>query len=118
MKKGQEDELARLGEIYDKKLSPGPFPSRDFRVAGLPPQLDLRLELYIYDIAGIASHGIKLATITAERRAEFRKIVAQNFWDRHPETRERVTAESTPVLFQLMEDMEEARLIVKKYLAS
>jgi hypothetical protein len=73
--------------------------------------------MYLADVAGIASHGRRLASISAARRAEFKKIVAQSFEERWPYTSAKITLERSPTLLRLMKDTDEARLLVMRYLA-
>jgi len=111
------DVLDRLREIYETKLGKGPFPNADCSAARLSDREHGILVLYLADVAGIASHGRKLASITAERRVEFKNIVAQSFEERWPDTNAKIIFERSPTLFRLMKDTDEARLLVMRYLA-
>ena len=71
--------------------------------------------LYLDDIAGIASHGVKLATLEEPRKLEFQKLVARSFSERYPGAIRKITLKKTPVLLQLLADTEEARLLIKAY---
>jgi hypothetical protein len=115
MSDSQQDILIRLGEIYTQKLFGGPFPSKECEAAWIRGRFHGELILYLADIAGIASHGVKLANLEEPRRTSFVKLASQSFFDRHPEAKVKITPIKTPVLFQLMADTEEARLLINQY---
>jgi hypothetical protein len=109
------DPLDRLRLMYEQNLRRGPFPTEECYIAGFGDgSIRLELDLFLADIAGIASHGQKLKVISTARRLEFLRISSSSFWDRFPspEIRERITVERTPSLFRLMEDAEEARQLI------
>jgi hypothetical protein len=110
--------LVRLREIYLRKLRIGPFPTDECSRARIGGKLHGELVIYLADIAGIASHGVKLADLGESRKLEFQMLVARNFWESNPSARQKITLEKTPVLFQLLTDTEEARLLIKEYLGS
>lgn len=112
------DALDRLREMYETKLGKGPFPTADCSAARLNDREHGILTLYLADIAGIASHGRRLASVTADRHAEFKKIVARSFEERWPDTSVKITTEKSPALFRLMNDTEEARRLIMRYLAA
>jgi hypothetical protein len=115
MNEVQQDDLVRLREIYVQKLGVGPFPVEECSIARIRGRLHGELVIYLADIAGIASHGVKLANLGELRRLEFQELVARSFWELNPTARQKITMKKTPVLFQLLADTEEARLLIKKY---
>jgi hypothetical protein len=72
--------------------------------------------MYLADVAGIASHGSKLIGLEAVRREEFRKLVSESFTERWPQIAQQISINETPKLRRLMDDTEEARLLIKKIL--
>jgi hypothetical protein len=110
------DILITLREMYDSKLGKEPFPTKECASAGFTDRLHGELVMFLADIAGIASHGEKLATVSASRKLEFQRLTDRSFWERWPDARARVTPESTPNLYRRMEDTEKARLLIRKYL--
>jgi hypothetical protein len=111
----QQRNLVRLHEIYLQKLGVGPFPTNECAAARITGSLRGGLVVYLSDIAGIASHGVKMATLEEPRKLEFQKLVARSFWERYPDAIRKISLEKTPVLFQRLEDTEEARLLIKAY---
>ena len=107
--------MVRLREMYVQKLGVGPFPTEECFAARIHGKLHGKLVLYLDDIAGIASHGVKLADLEELRKLEFQKLVARSFWEQNPSARQKITLKKTPVLFQLLADTEEARLLIKEY---
>jgi hypothetical protein len=105
-----------LREIYEKKLAAGPFPTADCSTARLTGREHGRLTMFVADIAGIASHGRRLDSITETRKWEFKKIVARSFEERWPATNAKITSERAPTLFHLMKDTEEARVLIVRCL--
>jgi hypothetical protein len=105
-----------LRDILETELRRDPFPTNECRRLHVSPELHTALTTYIADIAGIASHGRKLATLDPPRRRQFKQYVAKGFWQRHPAAAEAITAEKTPKLHQLLIDTEEARLLIVQYL--
>jgi anti-sigma factor RsiW len=103
--------------MYVTKLGKGPYPTSDCSAAGLTDSEKLAVQMFLSDIAGIASHGQKLATITAARRAEFEKIAARSFEERWPHTCAKITPERSPRLFRSIKDSEEARSLILRYIA-
>ena len=108
--------LATLREMYETRLGKVPFPTRDCAIAGITDGVHGALVMFLADIAGIASHGQRLAAVTEERKHEFLRLTAKGFWERWPEHQARVTLEGTPDLYQLMADSEEARSLIRSYL--
>ena len=108
--------LDQLREIYETKLREGPFPTAECSTARLTDREHGIVTIFLADIAGIASHGQGLASITVARESEFRKIVAQSFDERWPDTSAKITPEQSPTLFRRMSDSEEARLLIVRYL--
>lgn len=111
------DALGHLREIYEKKLREGPFPTADCSIAELTEYKHGIVTTFLADIAGVASHGPRLATISEARKAEFREIVARSFDERWPDMSAKVAPERSPTLFRLLKDSEEARLLILHYLA-
>ena len=105
--------LATLRQIYETKLSKGPFPTKECADAGITYRLHGELLVFFADIAGIASHGERLESIGESRRREFQRLVERSFWERWPDARVKITPESTPELYELMEDTEMARLMIR-----
>jgi hypothetical protein len=101
--------LDRLRRVYTEKLGKGPFPTADCSTAKLTGREHGILTLYL---AGIASHGKKLQSITEARRIEFREMVARSFEEKWPATYAKITRERTPTLFRLLKDTEDARLLI------
>ena len=104
----------QLRELFEKKLGKGPFPTADCRTAKLSDREHGILTLFLADIAGIASHGKKLASITETRKDEFKRIVSQSFQERWPETSAKITSERSPTLYLCLKDTEEARLLIMR----
>jgi len=109
--------LDQLRELFEKKLGKGPFPTADCRTAKLSDREHGILTLFLADVAGIASHGKKLNSISDARKGEFKRIVAQSFEERWPETSAKITSERAPKLYSRMKDTEEARLLIMRFLA-
>jgi len=109
------DVLDQLREIYETKLRKGPFPTAECSAASLTGREHGLLTMFLADIAGIASHGKKLDSITAPRKSEFEKFVALSFRDKWPTTNAKIPRERAPTLFRLMKDTEEARLLIVRY---
>ena len=116
MNDSQQHDLVRLREIYLQKLSGGPFPTNECAAARITGSLHGGLVVYLADIAGIASHGVKMATLEEPRKLEFQKLVARSFWERYPGAIRKITLAKTPLLFQRLADTEEARRLIKEYL--
>ncbi len=112
------DALDQLREMYVTKLGKGPFPNADCSAARLNDREHGILVLYLADIAGIASHGRKLASISADRHAEFERIAGRSFEEQWPDTSGKITLERSPTLFRLMKDTEEARQLIMRCLAA
>ena len=116
--------LVQLAQLYETELYGGPFPLEDAYKVGRGPQWDVfhgHLVLWFADIAGIASHGKRLAKISAERKAEFRRFAAQPFFSKYPEfsfIEERMRNADVPYLRQRIESTEKARLLIVEALAS
>lgn len=109
------DELDQLREMYETKLKNGPFPLADCHAARLTNDEHATLTTFLAYVAGIASHGPRLASITETRRREFEKFVARSFEEKWPATNAKITREQAPMLFRLMKDTEEARLLIGRY---
>jgi hypothetical protein len=73
--------------------------------------------MYLADIAGIASHGERLIALEPAKSDKFRKIVAQSFAEKWPRISRHISMNETPQLCRLMDDTEEARLLIKQALA-
>jgi hypothetical protein len=112
------DQLNRLRLMYEQSLGRGPFPTDECFIAEITGELHGELVIHLADIAGVAAHGQKLQTITAERRLEFLRISSRSFWDKFPSpgVQQRITSEHTPNLFRLMEDTEQARQLILRCL--
>jgi hypothetical protein len=110
------DALDQLREMYEKKLGKGPFPTADCTAAKLTDREHGAVTTFLADIAGIASHGQRLASITEARKAKFRKTVARSFEEQWPNTSAKITPEISPRLFSLMMHSEEARLLIARCL--
>jgi hypothetical protein len=106
--------LKRLRLMYEQSLGRSPFPTEECFIAGITEKLHGELVVYLADIAGIASHGQKLKTISPERRLEFLKLSSPSFWDKFPspEVQQKITSEHTPNLLRMMEDIEQARQLI------
>ena len=111
------DALDQLREMYETKLRKGPFPRADCHAAKLTDREHGSLTMFLAYVAGIASHGRKLASIKEDRKAKFKEVVAQSFEQRWPDTHAKITPEGSPTLFRLMLDTEEARLLIARYFA-
>ena len=111
------DALDQLREMYETKLRKGPFPLADCHAATLTNAEHAIVTTFLADVAGIASHGRKLASITEPRKTKFREFVARSFEERWPDTCAKITPERSPALFRLMKDTDEARLLIMRYLA-
>ena len=118
MNEVHQGDLVRLREIYVRMLDVGPFPVEECSVARIRGRLHGELVMYLANIAGIASHGVRLADLGELRKLEFQKLVARSFWELNPSARQKITLKKTPVLFQLLADTEEARLLIKEYFGS
>lgn len=104
------------GRCTRKRLGRGPYPTSEVTRKRFPEPVPGTLLIYFADIAGIASHGEKLLDLEPLRRAQFRKIVAESFAEKWPQISRQITANETPRLRQLMDDTEEARLLIRKVL--
>lgn len=111
------DPLDHLREMYETRLKKGPFPNADCSAAGLTDREHGIVTMFLADVAGIASHGRKLAFVPKERKTKFRDFVARSFEERWPDTCAKITSERAPALFNRMKDTDEARLLIKRYLA-
>lgn len=109
------DVLDQLREIYETKLCKGPFPTSECSAARLTDREHGFLTMFLADIAGIASHGKKLDSITEARKGQFKKFVARGFKKKWPTTNAKITRERAPTLCNLMKDTEEARLLIVRY---
>jgi hypothetical protein len=112
------DTLNQLREIYERKLGKGPFPLADCVAVRLTDREHGIVTMFLADIAGVASHGRRLASITEARKTKFRELVARSFEERWPDTSTKITPERSPTLFCLMTDTDHARLLIMRYLAS
>lgn len=112
------DALNQLREMYETKLRKGPFPLADCHAAKLTDREHGIVTMFLAYVAGIASHGSRLASITEARRREFEKFVARSFEEKWPATNAKITSEQAPVLFRLMKDREQARLLIGRYFES
>lgn len=111
------DALDQLREMYETKLGKGPFPLVDCHAAKLTDREHAIVTTFLADVAGIASHGRRLASITEARKTKFREFVARSFEPRWPDTCAKIAPERSPTLFRLMKDTDEARLLIMHYLA-
>ena len=111
----QKRNLVRLREIYLQKLSVGPFSTNECAAVRITGSLHGGLVVYLADIAGIASNGVKMATLDESRKLEFQKLVTRSFWELYPGAIRKITHAKTPLLFQSLTDTEEARLLIKGY---
>jgi hypothetical protein len=111
------DELDRLHEMYETKLGKGPFPLADCHAAKLDDREHGIVTLFLADVAGIASRGRRLASISEPEKTRFREFVARSFQQQWPETSAKITPERSPTLFHLMKDTDEARLLIVRYFA-
>jgi len=110
------EECVRLRSMYDLRLGRGPYPTFEVSPQWFPEPEPGTILMYLADIAGIASHGEKLLNLEITRRDEFRTLVAQSFADRWPVISQKITVNHTPVLRQLMNDTEDARILIKEVL--
>jgi hypothetical protein len=119
----KEEILVRLAQLFETELGVGPFPLEQANQVGRGKDWDRFhgcLDLFLADIAGIASHGARLRKISAERRAEFQLIAAQSFFVKYPEYRyieTRIQTSDVPDLKRLMDSTERARLLIVEALA-
>jgi hypothetical protein len=111
------EECVRLRSIYELRLGRGPYPTFEVSPQRFPEREPGTISMYLADIAGIASHGEKLLNLENTRREEFRTLVAQSFADRWPDISQKITLKHTPVLRQLMNDTESARILIREVLA-
>lgn len=114
------EDMMRLRFIYETELRRGPFPTKECGIAEIDGKLRLELDIYLANIAGIASHGAKLQTIEPDRRREFIEFAERAFWDRFPapQIQKKINLKRTPSLYRLLESTEEARLLILKCLDS
>ena len=102
--------------MYEERLGRGPYPTSEVNSKRFPDSAAGTLSMYLAGVAGIASHGAKLIGLEAVRREEFRKLVAESFAERWPQIAQQISINKTPKLRRLMDDTEEARLLIKKVL--
>jgi hypothetical protein len=74
--------------------------------------------MYLADIAGIASHGEKLIELETHRRNQFRKVVAESLAEKWPRISQQINLNETPRLHRLMDNTEQARVLIKKVLGA
>lgn len=110
------DDCLRLRRMYEEKLKPGPYPLSEVREMGLTDSEKGNLSAYLADVAGIASHGGKLLTLEVSRRTKFRRYVADGFAAKWPRITKQISASETPRMHRLMNDTEEARVLIMKIL--
>jgi hypothetical protein len=110
------EDCLRLRSMYDLKLRRGPYPTSEVSPQRFPEPEPGTISMYLADIAGVASHGEKLLNLELTRRREFRTLVAQSFAERWPDISQKITMNHTPVLRQLMNDTEDARVLIKEVL--
>ena len=111
------DALDQLREMFETKLRKVPFPLADCHAAKLTDREHGIVTMFLADVAGIASHGRRLASITEARKTKFREFVARSFEQRCPDTWAKITPERSSTLYRLMKDSDEARLLIMRYLA-
>lgn len=115
----QDDRLEdclRLRTLYEEKLKPGPYPTSEVTSERFPEPAPGTLLMYLADVAGIASHGEKLIGLAGIRREQFRKVTAESFAERWPQISQQISANETPKVRRLMDDTEEAPVLIKKVL--
>jgi hypothetical protein len=116
MQNDRLDDCLRLRTLYEDKLKSGPYPTSEVTPARFPEPAPGNLHMYLADIAGIASHGEKLLGLEGIRRDQFRTAVAESFAERWPQISQQISPNETPKLHRLMDDTEEARILIKKVL--
>jgi hypothetical protein len=102
--------------MYEEKLKSGSYPTSEVTPRRFPEPIPSTLSMYLADVAGIASHGEKLIGLEAIRREQFRKVVAESFAEKWPQISQQISINETPKLRRLMDDTEEARVLIKKVL--
>jgi hypothetical protein len=112
------EDCTRLRSLYEERLKPGPYPTSEVTLRRFPEPAPGILSTYLADIAGIASHGAKLIELEMLRRNQFRKVVAESFAEKWPRISLQITLNETPRLHRLMDDTEEARVLIKKVLGA
>jgi hypothetical protein len=119
----KEEILLKLAQLYKQELGVGPFPLKQAHQVGRGKDWDRFhgcLDLFLADIAGIASHGKRLKKISSERKVEFQRIAAQQFFAKYPEYRyieTRMHTSDVPGLKRLLDSTEQARLLIIEALA-
>jgi len=119
----KEEILLKLAQLYEQELGVGPFPLEEARQVGRGKdwvRFHGCLNLFLADIAGIASHGKRLKKISSERKVEFQRIAAQPFFARYPEyhyIETRMQTSDVPGLKGLLDSTEQARLLIIEALA-
>ncbi len=116
MESEEVEDCLRLRRTYEEKLKPGPYPTTEVRVMGLTDSEAGNLSMYLADIAGIASHGAKLLALEASRRRQFQRVVAEGFATKWPQIYQHISAGETPKMHRLMNETEEARVLIKRVL--
>ncbi len=119
----EEKVLLELGRIYVTELGKGPFPTTEVKIAGkgkLLEEFHGCLTLYLAEIAGIASRGQRLATISATERDRFLKIAELPFFARYPQfnyAEAPISAGETPALKRLLDATDRARKLILQALS-
>jgi hypothetical protein len=128
MTEARINELEEIKGFYlESSLGNGPFPLEDIKRVCLISRVTVSvrydfhasLDLYLADIAGIASHGKKLDKLSPARSDEFREKVSKPFFDRYHDFRQlepHITSINAPSLFKHMTEAEQARLWLKRLL--
>lgn len=109
---------AHLRRLYDEVLGIGTFPTGECRAIRMSDSEHLDLVMWLADIAGIASHGEGLFSLTHARRDEFLRMSSASFLKQHPRLVSRIQAEKTPRLLSLIQATEEARVLIEEFLHS
>jgi hypothetical protein len=116
MESDEVGDCLRVKRMYEGMLKVGPYPTSEVRVMGLTDSESANLSMYLADVAGIASHGVKLLALEASRRKKFQQVVAESFATKWPQINQRISASETPKMYRLMIVTEDARLLIKRVL--
>lgn len=107
------DNSDRLKKLYNEVLGKEPFPTEECAQARITGAAHGGLNLYLADIAGLASRGEQELSALSEREKErFRNLASRSISARVPQVWERITPNATPKLHALVEATERARLLI------
>jgi hypothetical protein len=116
MESDKIEDCLRLRKLYEEKLKPGPYPTSEVGVMGLTDSESCYLLMYLADVAGIASHGVKLLALEVSRRKEFLRVADGSLATQWPMIAQHISASETPRMHLLASDTEEARVLIKRVL--